>query len=99
MENQNNNLQFYSNFVLFKTPDGKVNIDVFIKDETVQLNQKAVFILFEKDRSVISKHLKNIFDSGELEEKVVCANFAHTTQHGAIEGKTSALPNLQFNVQ
>jgi hypothetical protein len=84
MENQNINLQFYSNFVLFKTPDGKVNIDVFIKDETVWLNQKAVSILFEKDRSVISKHLKNIFDSGELEEKVVCANFAHTTQHGAI---------------
>ena len=40
MENQNNNLQFYSNFVLFKTPDGKVNIDVFIKEETVWLNQK-----------------------------------------------------------
>ena len=99
MENQNNNLQFYSNFVLFKTPDGKVNIDVFIKDETVWLNQKAVSILFEKDRSVISKHLKNIFDSGELEENVVCANFAHTTQHGAIEGKTQEKEVKYYNLQ
>jgi len=47
-----------------------------------------VSILFEKDRSVISKYLKNIFNSGKLQEKVVFANFAHTTQHGAIVGKT-----------
>nr|WP_223157445.1 RhuM family protein [Sulfurovum sp. bin170] len=45
-------------------------------------------LLFNRDRSVISKHIKNIFKEEELEEKVVCANFAHTTQHGAIEGKT-----------
>lgn len=45
-------------------------------------------LLFEKDRSVISKHLKNIFTDGELQEELVCANFAYTTQHGAIEGKT-----------
>jgi len=84
----NNNLQQFSNFVIFQTDDGKVNIDVYFKDETLWLTQKAVSTLFEKDRSVISKHLKNIFESGELEENKVCAFFAHTTQHGAIEGKT-----------
>jgi hypothetical protein len=43
--------------------------------------------LFQKERSVISKHIKNIFEEGELYENMVCANFAHTTQHGAIKGK------------
>ena len=44
--------------------------------------------LFQKERSVITKHINNIFIEGELEEKLVCANFAHTTQHGAVKGKT-----------
>jgi hypothetical protein len=42
-------------------------------------------VLFEKERTVIGKHLKNVFESGELDENLVCANFAHTTPHGAIE--------------
>ncbi len=81
-------MQLYQNFVIFQTKDGKVNIDVFFKDETLWLTQKAISSLYGKDRSVISKHLKNIFDSGELDENMVCANFAHTTIHGAIDGKT-----------
>lgn len=81
-------LQKFPNFVIFKTADGKVNIDVFFKDETLWLTQKAISVLFEKDRTVIGKHLKSIFESGELEEIVVCANFALTTKHGAIKGKT-----------
>lgn len=84
----NNELKKFNNFVIFKTDDGKVNIDVFFKDETLWLTQKAISILFEKDRSVISKHLKNIFETNELDENMVCAFFAQTTQHGAIEGKT-----------
>ena len=88
MENKETGLQQFSNFVIFQTTDGKVNIDVFFKNDTVWLTQKALSVLFEKDRSVITKHLKNIFESGELQEDVVCANFAHTTPHGAIEGKT-----------
>jgi len=46
-----------------------VNVEVFFKDETVWLTQKAIGELFGKERSVITKHLKNIFASGELEEK------------------------------
>ncbi len=64
-----NNLQKFSNFVIFKNETGKVNVEVFVKDETVWLTQKAMGILFEKERSVVTKHLKNIFESKELEEK------------------------------
>ncbi len=69
-----------SNFLLYTGNDGKVSIDVFMKDETVWLTQKAIGELFGKDRSVITKHLKNIFDSGELEEKsnVQKMHFSHS---------------------
>lgn len=99
MENKKTGLQQFSNFVIFKTADGKVNIDVFFKDETLWLTQKALSVLFEKDRSVITKHLKKIFESGELQEDVVCANFAHTTPHGAIEGKTQEKVVRYYNLK
>jgi hypothetical protein len=99
INNNPDGLQKFNNFVIFKTADGKVNIDVFFKDETLWLTQKALSVLFEKDRTVISKHLKGIFESGELNEKVVCANFAHTTQHGAIEGKTQEKDVKYYNLK
>lgn len=58
-----------SNFLLYTGNDGKVNVEVFLKDETVWLTQKAIGELFGKERSVITKHLKNIFAGRELEEK------------------------------
>jgi len=58
-----------TNFLLYTGNDGKVNVEVFLKDETVWLSQKAIAELFGKERSVITKHLKNIFISGELDEK------------------------------
>jgi len=69
-----------SNFLLYTGSDGKVNIEVFLKDETVWLTQKAIGELFGKERSVITKHLKNIFASGELEEKsnVQKMHFGHS---------------------
>jgi hypothetical protein len=73
-----------TNFLMYTGSDGKVNVEVTIQDETVWLTQKAIGGLFGKERSVITKHLKNIFDSGELAEKSVCAYFAHT----AVDGKT-----------
>lgn len=75
-------LQQFSNFVIFQTEKGKVNIDVFFKDDTVWLTQKLISQLFEKDRSVITKHLKNIFLEEELDENSVCAYFAHTANDG-----------------
>jgi len=69
-----------SNFLLYTGNDGKINVEVFLKDETVWLTQKAIGELFGKERSVITKHLKNIFASGELEEKsnVQKTHFSHS---------------------
>ena len=75
-------LQQFDNFVIFQTENGKINIDVFFQDETLWLPQKLIAKLFEKDRTVITKHLKNIFESGELIENSVCAKFAHTAKDG-----------------
>ena len=58
-----------SNFLLYTGNDGKVNIEVFLKDETVWLTQKAMAELFGVKIPAISKHLSNIFESGELEKK------------------------------
>ncbi len=88
-------LQKFSNFVIFKTKDGKVNIDVYFQDETLWLTQKLIAELFEKGRSTITEHLKKIFESGELDENMVCREFRHTTQHGAIEGKTQ-IKNIKY---
>jgi hypothetical protein len=71
-----------SDFILYTSPDGEVHVDVFVNDETVWLTQKAIANLFDVDRTVITKHLKNIFDSAELEENSVCAKIAHTAEDG-----------------
>jgi hypothetical protein len=97
--NETNGLQKFPNFVIFQTTDGKVNIDVFFKDETLWLTQKLIAELFEKGRSTITEHLKQIFADGELDEDVVCRNFRLTTQHGAIEGKTQEKEVKFYNLR
>jgi len=74
----------FTEFLLYTTPNGKVKVEIFLRDETVWLTQAKIAELFDVDRSVITKHLKNIFESRELQEDSVCANFAHT----AVDGKT-----------
>ena len=98
-DNKNSELQQFSNFVIFQTESGKVNIDVFFKDETIWLTQKLIAELFEKGRSTITEHLKKIFKDGELDEKVVCRDFRHTTLHGAIEGKTQVKEVRFYNLR
>ena len=71
-----------SDFILYTSPDGEVRVDVFVNQETVWLTQKAIANLFGVDRTVITKHLKNIFDSAELEENSVSAKIAHTAEDG-----------------
>ena len=66
-------------FVATGKEDG---IQVLYKDETVWTTQKAMATLFDVDRSVITKHLKNIFDSEELVSERVCAKIAHTAEDG-----------------
>jgi len=81
--------------IIYKTEDGKIKIETHFENETVWLSIEQVAELFQRDRSVISRHIKNIFSEGELEENMVCANFAHTTQHGAIKEK-SQTQNVKF---
>jgi len=87
-----------SDFVIFKTEDEKISVDVRFDDETVWLTQDQMSVLFDKAKSTISEHIKNIFEEGELEAKVVVRNFRITTQHGAIEGKTQTSTLKLYNL-
>ena len=75
-------LQKIPNFVIFQTEKGKVNIEVYFQDDTLWLTQKLMSQLFDKGRSTITEHLKNIFSSGELDENSVCRDFRHTAEDG-----------------
>ena len=68
--------------IMFQAPDGGVSIEVLYENDNVWLSQKKMAELYDIDRSVITKHLKNIFSEGELDEISVCANFAHTAEDG-----------------
>jgi hypothetical protein len=72
--------------------------EVRMEQETFWLTQLQISNLFERDRTVITKHLKNIFLEKELDEKVVCAFFAHTIQHVAILGKTQQKNSKFYNL-
>lgn len=69
-------------FILYNLPDENGKVQVIIRDEMLWCTQKAMAQLFGVDRTVISKHLKNIFDSSELQQDAVCAKFAHTAEDG-----------------
>ena len=71
-----------ADFLIFTKDAGEEGIEVRIQNHDVWLTQKAIAKLFEVDRSVITKHLKNIFKEGELEEASTCANFAQVADNG-----------------
>ncbi len=71
-----------SNFILYTTPNGDVQLDILLQDENLWLTQKGLAELFGVERSVITKHLKNIYDSGELDKVLTCAKFAQVQQEG-----------------
>ena len=71
-------------FILYNLPEKEGKVQVIIRDETLWCTQKAMAQLFGVDRTVISKHLKNIFGSSELQQDSVCAKFAHTAEDGKI---------------
>jgi hypothetical protein len=75
--------------LLYTTPDRKVRVEIYLQNETIWLTQQKIADLFGVDRSVVTKHLRNIFSSNELSEVAVCAKIAHT----ATDGKTY---NTQF---
>lgn len=84
--------------IIYQTEDGLTKIDVSMQDETVWLTQEQLAELFQRDKSTISRHIKNIFAEGELDEKVVVAEFATTSQHGAMEGRTQSNITKFYNL-
>ena len=69
-------------FLVFTRDAGEDGIEVRVQNGDVWLTQKAISQLFDVDRSVITKHLSNIFKEGELDENSVCAKFAQTADDG-----------------
>jgi len=88
----------FNEILLYTTPNGNVKVEIYLQNETIWLTQQKIADLFGVDRTVITKHIGNIFKEGELKEEVLCANFAHTTQPGAIEGKTQETVSKFYNL-
>ena len=84
-------------FVVYK-PSERIKMEAKTDGETVWLTQEQMCQLFGRERSVITKHIRNVFRDGELDESVVCAKFAHTTLHGAIQGKTQTREVVCYNL-
>ncbi len=95
------NLEKYhpnTNFLLYKTSNGDVKVDVLLQNKTIWMPQKNIAELFDVNVPAISKHLKNIFNSGELDEKVVVSILEIPTQHGAIAGKIQNIKTRFYNL-
>ncbi|EMB25499.1 virulence RhuM family protein [Treponema denticola] len=85
-------------FLMYTSKEENISVNVVVKDETIWLTQKAMAELFGVGIPAISKHLKNIFDEGELNEKVVVSILEITTDHGAIPGKTQTKDTKFYNL-
>lgn len=83
---------------LYTSSDGQVSLEVNQDAETLWLTQAQMAELFNTKRPAITKHLGNIFKSGELDKQVVSSILEHTTQHGAIEGKTQTQKVAHYNL-
>lgn len=72
----------FTEFLLYTTPNGKVKVEIFLKDENIWLTQDKIALLFDVQRPAITKHIKNIFESGELTENSVSSILEHTANDG-----------------
>ena len=68
--------------IIYQTEDGQTQIDVRLENETVWLTQAQMAELFDKDRTVIGRHIRNIYKEEELEQNITCAKFAHMGSEG-----------------
>ena len=82
--------------ILFENQN--VKLEVNMKDETVWLSLEQLATLFDRDRTVIKRHINNIFKEEELDTNEVCAKFAHTTAHGALASKTQTREIDYYNL-
>jgi len=72
----------FTEFLLYTTSNGKVKVEIFLRDENIWLTQAKIAELFSVDRSVVTKHLQNIYDDGELGKEATCAKIAQVQNEG-----------------
>jgi len=82
----------FTEFLLYTTPNGKVKVEIFLRNENVWLTQAKIAELFDVDRSVVTKHLQNIFSEGELDKDSTCAKIAQVKK----EGQREVTRNVEF---
>jgi hypothetical protein len=87
-----------SEILLYQNQEGNIKIDVRLEEDTIWLTQDQMATLFGKAKSTINEHIKNVFEEGELDEKVVIRKFRITTKHGAITGKTQQVELNGYNL-
>ena len=75
MEQRNSSIEIY------RSPEGNIELNVKLENDTVWLTQSQMAELFGRDRTVISRHVNNCFKEGELDKSLVCAKFAHTAEY------------------
>ncbi len=91
-------MEVNNQIIIYKSQDGQTKIEVKLQDETVWLTQDQIAVLFDKGRSTIAEHIQNVFREGELGEEVVCRDFRHTTQHGAMKERTQEQSVRYYNL-
>ncbi len=72
----------FTEILLYTTPSGKVKVEIFLRDENIWLTQEKIALLFGVQRPAVTKHLKNIFESNELNENSVSSILEHTAEDG-----------------
>lgn len=85
-------LNLNNEIVIYQSEDGKMQLDVKLEGETVWLSQSQMSELFQTDRTVINRHIKNIYKSGELDEKATCAKNAQVR----LEGNRTVTRNIPY---
>ena len=94
----NNQQEIQNEPLIYQSKDGEIELKRDSKIETIWANKAQIAKIFGIDRSVVSRHIKNIFTDKELDEEVVCAKFAQTTSHGAIKDKTQTRQLAYYNL-
>jgi hypothetical protein len=82
----------FNEILLYTTPNGQVKVEIYLQNETIRLSQQKIADLFGVDRTVVTKHLKNIFETNELDPNSVSAKIAHTASGG------KSYPTLFYNL-
>ena len=85
-------------FLVYKSLEGEISINALVHEESIWLTQKEMSELFDVNKSSISRHLKNIVAEGELDDQVVVAKIATTTEHGAMANKTQTTLSQYYNL-